>query len=284
MSGILASKLFYINSELRSSGTSDNFTYSLSIPDNQKFDRVCVLQASIPQSYYIVASNSNTFTLIELGVPTTITIPIGNYNVNNFALVITTLLNSSSPNLWTYQMVYPLSVNNSNMGKFNFTVTGSGGSQPSLFFATEVHEQFGFNLNTTNTFVGGILTSSNVVSFVPETRIFIHSDLGINFDDGDSVLQEIYGNNSIPLSMMSYQLTTDPSAYSKKIRSGNDNFYRFWITDKNDTPIQLNGQDIMITLLAYRKDNFSELFRTYVQHQILSNDVASNSSNLNPEQ
>jgi hypothetical protein len=112
----------------------------------------------------------------------------------------------------------------------------------------------------------------NVVSFVPETRVFIHSDIGINFDDGDTVLQEIYGNNTVPLSVMSYQLTTDPSAESKKLRSDHNNTYHFWITDKNGVHINLNGQDLMITILAYRKDNFTDIFRTFIQHQLLKAD------------
>ena len=52
---MLASKIFYVNSELRSTGTSDNFSFAINLPQ-QKFDRVCVLQASIPQSYYIIES------------------------------------------------------------------------------------------------------------------------------------------------------------------------------------------------------------------------------------
>ncbi|MDR3502854.1 MAG: hypothetical protein P4L79_09750, partial [Legionella sp.] len=146
-------------------------------------------------------------------------------------------------------MAYPSTSTSANTGKYTFSVTGNGTFQPSFSFTNEMHEQFGFSLGVVYPFVGGSLMSANVVSFVPETRVFIHSDIGINHDDGDSVLQEIYGNNTIPLSMMSYQLTTDPSAYSKQLRSDKHNVYNFWLTDKGGNQILLNGQDIMITLL-----------------------------------
>jgi len=245
--------------------------FHLSIPDSQKFDRVCVLQASIPQSYYIVAEGSNTFTLRELGIDTVITVPAGNYSVLSLAGVMQTLLTTSSPNSWVYTATFPNTATSANTGKLAYSVTGNGTDQPSLYFANELHEQFGFEIRTWYPFVSGALSSANVVSFVPETRVFIHSDLGINFDDGDTVLQEIYGNNTAPLSVMSYQLTTDPGAYSKKLRSVTNNSYHLWITDKSGVQINLNGQDLMITILAYRKDNFTELFRSYIQHQLLAN-------------
>jgi hypothetical protein len=265
---MLASKLVYINSEQRQAGSSSNFSFQMTIPQGV-FDRVCVLQASIPQSYYIIENGINTFILRELGVDTTITIPAGNYNVFSMATAVSTLLTTASLNLWIYKMTYPNSFTESNTGKYEFSVTGNGVNQPSLKFTNEVHEQFGFELNKYYPFVSGGLKSSNVVSFVPETRLFIHSDIGINYDDGDTILQEIYGNNVMPLSVVSYQLTTDVSAYSKRIRSGLNNIYHFWVTNKNDDQIDLNGQDILITLLLYKRDNFTEVFKNFIQLQLL---------------
>lgn len=273
---MLESKIFYINSEERLTGRSDNFTSRVLIPINQKFDRVCVLQASIPQSYYIVGVGSNTFVLRELGVDTTIAVPIGNYSVISFALVVKGLMTLASPNNWVYEMSFPQAGVTANTGKFNFSVTGNGVDQPSLYFPNEVHEQFGFDLLTYYPFTSNALTSVSVVSFVPETRVFIHSDIGINYDDGDTILQEIYGNNTVPLSMMSYELTTDPDAYSKKLRSERSNTYQFWLTDKNGNQLDLNGQDIMITILIYRKDNLSEMLKNFMQHQLLDRSLQNN--------
>lgn len=265
---MLASKIFYINSEERQEGTSSKFSFQINLP-KEKFDRVCVLQASIPQSYYIIDTFANTLILQELGVDVSVTIPIGNYNVFSLASVVSNLLTLASPNGWVYTMTYPNSFTEANTGKFKYEVTGNGLDQPSFRFETEVHEQFGFERFVYYSFIGGLMESLNVVSFVPETRLFIHSDLGINYDDGDTILQEVYGNNVAPLSVMSYQLTTDVSAYSKQIRSDANNIYHFWLTNKNGDQLNLNGQDILITLLAYKRDNFTELFKNYIQLQVL---------------
>lgn len=268
---MLASKLVYVNSELRSSGTSSNFTFRIGMPE-QRFDRVCVLQMSIPQSYYIIDEVSQTFILRELGIDTVVTVPVGNYNVTTFASVVTGLLNTASPNLWTYKMSFPNTSNGANTGKFNFTVTGNGTDQPSFKFPNEIHEQFGFDLHTYYPFSANVLQSLNVVSFIPETRVFLHSDIGINYDDGDSVLQEVYAGNTVPMSVISYQLTTHPDAYSKAIRSDTNNIYHFWLTNKSEDAINLNGQDILITLLLYKKDNFTDIFKKYIQLQLLQNE------------
>ena len=265
---MLASKIFYVNSEERQAGTSSNFSFKVDMP-KEKFDRVCVLQASIPQSYYIVEPFANIFILRELGADLTVTIPVGNYNVFSFATSVSSLLTTASTHGWVYTMTYPNSFSQANTGKFEFAVTGNGVDQPSLKFSNELHEQFGFERFVYYPFIASALESVNVVSFVPETRLFIHSDMGINYDDGDSVLQEIYGNNVAPLSVMSYQLTTDVSAYSKQIRSDGNNIYHFWLTNKNGDQIDLNGQDVLITLLVYKRDNFTEVFKNYIQLQLL---------------
>ena len=265
---MLASKIWYINSEERQSGSSSDFTFQMQMPKD-KFDRVCVLQASIPQSYYIVEAFANTFIVRELGVDITVTVPVGNYNVFSFATAVASLLTSASTHSWVYTLTYPNSFSQANTGKFNFAVTGNGVNQPSFKFANELHEQFGFERFVYYPFVASALQSLNVISFVPETRLFIHSDIGINYDDGDSILQEIYGNNVAPLSVISYQLTTDASAYSKQLRSDANNIYHFWLTNKNGDKVDLNGQDILITLLAYKRDNFTEVFKNYIQIQLL---------------
>ena len=264
---MLSSKLYYIDSENRLNGTTNKFSYSMQVPDG-KFDSVVCLAASIPMSFYTIEDGFNTFVLTELDVQTTITVPIGNYTVMNFPLVIKALLNGASPHLWTYNITFPSSVTSGTRGRFIYTVSGNTG-QPSFFFTNEMHEQFGFLKSTVNTFVDNILESTCVVSFIPDTRLFIHSDICINYDDGDSVLQEIYSNNVVPMSMISYQLSTDPVAYSKKLRIDNSNVYNFWLTNKNNDIIDLNGLDILITVLLFKKD---DILKKYIQYLLLKSE------------
>ena len=82
------SRVFYIDSANRTSGTDSNFEISLSLPKNN-YNKVALLQLSCPKSFYNFSTGKNTFTLRELSVNYTVTIPVGNYTK-------TTLLSSLS--------------------------------------------------------------------------------------------------------------------------------------------------------------------------------------------
>ena len=88
MSAISSSRIFYINTTNKQNGTNSNFTYEIQIPQTEGYNRVCVLQASIPLSFYMIQDGVNVFTLREEygGVETSIQIAIdpGNYNFQTF--------------------------------------------------------------------------------------------------------------------------------------------------------------------------------------------------------
>ena len=168
------SRIYYVNSINRISGTCGDFSYQIGLPSGSAFDRVCVLQADIPISYYLVPPNYNTFVLSENGVSVTVTVPVGNYNANSFATVLTDLLNASSPNGWVYTVTFPSGFNTVSTAKYTFSV--NSGQTASFTFTNALYEQFGFNTNSTISFTSSVV-SANVVSFVPETSLIIHSDI-----------------------------------------------------------------------------------------------------------
>ena len=88
---IVNSQIYYINSQYRTTGSNSKFSYEVKIPQTEKYDRVCVLQASIPLSFYLVRNGINTFTLTQLGVDTVITVPEGNYNFKSFMALLVSL-------------------------------------------------------------------------------------------------------------------------------------------------------------------------------------------------
>ena len=97
------------NSKDRVSGTNSNFN---SIPidlGNNAFDTVCLIQASIPKSFYNVPSGYNTFTLQENAASVTVTISPGSYTRINLQSILATLLTAASPNGLTYTVSYPAS-------------------------------------------------------------------------------------------------------------------------------------------------------------------------------
>lgn len=259
MNGIQSSRIYYINSQNRLAGSDSSFSYR--IPMDDQYTHVCVLQASIPMSFYLVRDGFNTFTLNENGTDIDIVIKPGNYNYSNFITEVKNKLNNFSVNNWVYSVVF-----DTQTAKYTYSVTNNGGIQPMFTFGNHLSQQFGFETNKTYSFVGDALVSSNVVNFVPEGTIFIHSNI-VNSDT--SILQEVYSNNTIPFSNIVYELTTDVKCYSKKLRTNTSNVFNFSITDEATSELYLNGNPVLITLLLWKEDNFSEMFKKYIKYSML---------------
>ena len=246
---MLSSRIYYVNSANRLSGTNAHFSYPLNIPQDGGFDHVVLLQANIPISYYVVQAGYNTFTLQEDDATITITMVPGNYNASSFASILTTKLNNASVKHWTYTVSFPNVFTEANTGKFTFTV--SGNSVPPVFvFTNSLWEQMGFNKNTSYTWDAHSITSPNVINFMPESHIIIHSDIVGNQDN--DILQEIFNNNAQPLSNAVYQCY-DTLGYSKRLSTNQSNVYWFSITDEDNVELFLNGVHCIFTLLLYKK-------------------------------
>lgn len=259
-------RIYYVSTFNRTGGTNEYFTCQLQIPHDAGFDRVVVLQASIPNSFYIVQNGFNTFTLREDDIDTTITVPAGNYSARVFATVVGNLLTTNSPHMWTYTMALPNQSTEPSTGKFTYTVSGND-SQPSIICTVNVNEQLGFDINTTNTFVANSLVSTSVVNFASESTVFIHSDIA---DSGDSdVLQEIYSNNAITLSRITY-LCQVPELYSKMLRTNKANIFTFSLTNEKGQLLNLNGVDMELTLCLYKRDSTPDKIRQYIHYRAAS--------------
>ena len=253
---------FYVNSSNRVSGTNSDFNYKIPIPQGRKFDSVAVLRASIPLSYYLVREGHNFFILKEIE-SRVIEIPTGNYNANNFAATLKKLLNDG-PNGWIYNVTLPASSEPST-GKYKFTVTNNT-AQPVITFPIEsdVYRQCGFAPSSTNTFVNSELQSSFVVIFIPETSVFIHSNICENTDNVD-ILQDIYSNNTIPFSNITFS-AMDVEADSKKLSSNNAQMFNFRICDQHGHILDTNGLEVLITIIIYRKQTFPQVFKNYLRN------------------
>lgn len=233
-------KIFYINSRNRSSGTNNDFYINIPIDPNEKYNKVVVLQASIPKTYYVIGQN-DSFTLDENGTEYEISIRAGNYNVKTFGTAIQTALNTAGS--YTYTVTRPYE-----NGKYQFNVSGNAGIQPIFIFTTSMFEQMGFDINSSNSFVGDVLTSENVVNLQRESTIFIHSSM---VAEGD-VLQEIYSVNTENYSAVTFD-NSNPSWYAKNISYTTTNTYRFYLCNEDSIPIDLNGINWLITLCFFRE-------------------------------
>jgi len=261
-------RIYYINSHNRINGTHSDFLHKVDIPPGESYDRVCVLSAIIPKSYYLIQQNFNTFTLRENGVNATVTIPVGNYTAITFKTTLQTALNTATMNGWVYTVTF-----NQQNGKYTYTVAGNGGNQPTFITTTNVYEQLGFDSNSVVNFVGNTVTSTNVIKMQVEDAIFIHSDMSCS--EESSVLQEIFTAGSADFSSIKYECL-DFIGYSKVLSSDKNNVYRFTITNEDGRILDLNGLNVNITLCVYKKDDINQQIRNYLKFKLLMSETKEN--------
>jgi hypothetical protein len=262
---ILKNQIIHVDSNNRLTGSHSNFTYQMDLSRNVEYDRVVVLDANIPKSYYLVQAGLNTFQLKESSATVTITLPAGNYNRTSLRNVLTTLLNTASPSGFNYTITNQNIQNTQDTGKYFYSVSGNGPIQPSFIFTTNLYEQLGFNANSTNNFSANQLVSTNITNLQPETRVFIRSDICQNFND--NILQNIDASQNADYSFIGYR-NYCPREYSKEFRSGTTNVFFFQITDENGTILDTNGLNVVITIMIYQLNRIDELIKAYVHYKI----------------
>ena len=257
MSQIANKRFYYINSNNGVPNGISTWTNQIQTNDSDRFNRIVLLSASIPISYYIVQSGFNTFTLTENGVHTIITIPAGNYNANSFAIILSGILNTSSPNHLTYIITFPISFTSNNTGLYTYNVNSSAISVSFSFSSNnDLNEQLGFVRGSMVSFTPGIgsstLLSSNVIKFIPEDSLFIHCN-AVNEPGNDvssDILETIYFGNNTVFANNSY-ICPDPMAYSRRISSLSKSI-TFSITNESGLPLTFNGLNINMTIMVYR--------------------------------
>jgi hypothetical protein len=271
MSSILSSRMYYINSATRISGSNQAFTVPITIPADSEYDHIALIDCSIPLTYYNLDSPFNTFTLKEGSLSVLITIPSGNYNVLNFQTTLIPLLNSLSPNGFVYSMTF-----NSVTAMYTYSVTGNAGVQPSFIFTDFVVSQMGFSMNSSNSFLSSSLVSQDVISFVATQTLFITCDL---INDSNNILQSVSANNAIPYSFIAYQCP-NVEHYGKKLTTNLHSTVSISLIDALGQEINLNGIDWTISLLLYKKNNLTTMFRSFLNFVSAVTSVKQSSSSV----
>lgn len=249
MSHILNPYYVYVDSSNRISGTDSNFSYSIPLPPlpgSQRYTHVTVLDALVPKSYFLVQAGLNTFQLSENGTTVTLSMPVGNYTLAVWETTIQSVLNAGSPNGYTYNVTFP-SVNVVQTGMLTYTVNST--NPISLTFNQFLYEPFGFPKNSTNSFVGGSLTSTTVIKLQSEDRIFITSSLVAN-PFNDSVLVAFNASANVNFSSITY-INYCPEYNTKILASSTNGIYNFCVTNESFTVLNTNGLNICMSLLFF---------------------------------
>jgi hypothetical protein len=274
MEQISNKRFFYVNTENTLSASNSVYSTPLQIPDYAKYDRVVLLEASIPITYYLIQGNGfNTFQLKEDSTTVTVTIEPGNYNINSFATIVGGLMTSLSPNNLTYTFSYNNSYTQAQNGLYTITANSSAHSISLIFNpGNTVNEQFGFNSGTTVSFTNSvgtsILTSTNVLQFVPENIVAIHSNI---VDGGYTDILEIVTNqNNPPYSYINYQCP-DPASYSRILSTNKSQNVTFAFTNEHEQALFFNGVNISLTLMLYKANDYYAKSEAYIKYKAIEN-------------
>jgi len=249
-----------INSKDRKSGTDGNFVYHLDIPNDRRFDHVCLVGATIPKSYYLIPAGGNTFILREDAKEVVIEVPVGNYNRRNFSSVVKGLLNANSPNNWKYDITYPSSLQ-PDTGKFTYLCTSSPDTSALIMPArSESHlfEQFGFDAGSTNVFSSNKLESRNVVKFSGNDSVFVRSNICMN--GSDNVLHGINAVSTESFSDISHECT-EIAGYSKMLSIPGAGNASFSVTDENGKALEFNGLSVILRIVIYQSENVYDIIK-----------------------
>jgi hypothetical protein len=250
------------NSKDRVLGTNSSFLSNPVDLGNNKFDSVCLVQASIPKSFYNIPSGYNTFTLKENLTSITITIPPGSYNRINLQSTLASLLTAATVNALTYTVSYPASTSGDTF-HYTFTVNTKAIPIYLIFVETSPYRQLGFESNTTYTFTPTPLVTTSTLESVNSLnlsyilRAFIKTNLVS--DATDSILEELLNFGSFPaLAVMNYQ-QVNFDMNTRKYNTSSTNSWQFSLVDTFDRLIDLNGIPWAFSVVFYQRNVVHEL-------------------------
>lgn len=266
-------QIYYLSSENQLNENTNFFTANIQVPTDNRFNRITVMQVSIPISYWLIESGLNTFILVEGPLQRTITIPAGNYNQQSFTSVVAALLTSNSPHGLTYTITFEDAFVTQQTGLYTFTANSIAFAISFVFNSTNsINEQFGFDVGATAVFTPGAtnstLRSENVCQFVPENTVFIHSPLC--GDENGDILQEVYNQSNPPFGYISW-LNPAPLAYSKILKNNRVRNVSLSFSNERNLPIYFNGCNVTITLMLYRDNwDFYNMIANYIHFKLRS--------------
>ena len=257
MSSLVEPYICHLDSDQRLSGTHSQFAYKITLP-NRNYDRVAVLSASVPKSFYLVSEsksrpNKKIFILNEGLSSVNIELEDGNYSIRSLSIHLQAKLNIHSPGGFTYTVSYP-GADDIQTGKLTFSVSGNVGLQPSIEFPEDssMYKIMGFNQNSVNTFSDDVLYCNNVV-VLSINEIFIKTNLvqAETNSVSDDIIASLNVINSPDYSAIAY-MPNNIVFSSKPLSKGFSHTYNFIITDNDDQLLDLNGVSCNIDLVFFK--------------------------------
>ena len=258
--------IYYINSDNRTNinDISSAFSMKIEMPVNHNYDHMCLLNASIPKSYYMIEKGYNTFYIQELGISYLVSLNIGNYSKNIWLTEIARALNAATSHnaLWVYTVGF-----NNIIGKIIYSVSGNTG-QPAIITNSNVYEQLGLSKNATTPFIANTLISTNVMKLQLEDCLkIVCGGVSSSIANNSGILQDVLVNTQDYSAITFQQYSIDLN--SRRLQPTKNNVFRFSICNENLRVIDLNGLNVNYTVLFYKKDDTSLIQKEYIKIKTL---------------
>lgn len=255
--------IVHISSERRISGTISDFESEYIDFKLNNYDTVCLLQASIPRTFYNISESNNKFFINEGSGNILIQLEEGSYTVQNIINALTTALNTNGTN--EYSITYKTSQEPQDFKfTFNLITNNNGTTQPQFIFVNELYSVLGFNKNTTYTFTSNTLKSINCINLSRINSAFITSNM-IN-DTSDEILQEILAYGSFQMLSIAYFYNNNLETASKEMkRTQGKASFRFTLIDEEGKKINTNGINYTFSLIFYNRNKTHELHQNEIK-------------------
>lgn len=252
----LSKQIFYINSEKRITGNPSEFNILLDgINANHNYNRICVLQANIPKSFYLIQEGHNTFQLSEtindVEIVVTCTIPPGNYTKSSWLSILSQVLQNNSPNTIYYACTFDMIT-----GKIIIDTPTDTTTLKRIIVSLDMYEQLGFDKYSINSFTVPPLISKNIIKLSNKDTIYIQSN---SIDESTPILQEIFCNTS-DYSSISF-INPNIEFNSKQYIRNNNNSLNIVITDEDNIKLDLNGLNIVLSIVLYEINDSLEIMK-----------------------
>ena len=250
--------------------TSSAINATLNIDINKKFTHCALSSCSIDKTFYGLPVDS-ILTITENGVNTNITFVKGNYSYKSFMAVFNAAVIPPTTS-WTYAVTYPDIRLSNDTGKFSFSVSGNGGLQPSFLVSSSVHlaKMFGLNLGVSTAFSGSALNSTNVINFQSHDALIVRSSL---VNNREKILAEIFSTGNMYYSSILWQ-NSNFELNSKEITALNSNSITFNITPFDGDNLEMNGGQITLCIVLFRKNPVDEIIKRWILGQVIQKKIS----------
>jgi hypothetical protein len=259
----MQSDIIFINSYDRVSGSTDNFTINVSnqIKSSIHYDKIALVNCSIPKSYYLINNTSNELIINEAGVDKYVYIQNGNYSL----LSLCSYLNTST-NLSQYGTIYTYNFNpNIQTGKITITVSGNSGNNVIFKFSNDNNPALIIGFNEINYTFNSSITSPNICNLELTNSISICCDI-VETEILFNITPNVLAYNYINYQNNSLDIT------SKKISKQITNNIRFYLVDNiSNKAINLNGVNMSLSIVLITSDIKNTYYKVQLEDYLLNN-------------